>query len=255
MSNIDKVWQNYQKTRSPAAKEQLILQYAHLVKYTAGRLHMTMYRHMDIDDLISYGVFGLIDAIERYSSDMNTKFETYAAFRIKGTILDSLREMDWVPRDTRRKQKRLKEANADLEIKLNREPTEAELAEWLGLTIEETRKFTKQAADSTIVSLDSYLEQNHESEYNHECIPIPDKNDPETMLEKEEVRRLLVQAIEGLTEQQRQVITLYYFEELTLREISRIIGLTESRISQIHLKGLEKMEAVLGTHRSLLLST
>ena len=246
-SNIGQVWKDYRKTGDPKLRETLILEYAPLVKYVAGRLAIHLGQHMDFDDLTGYGIFGLIDAIDKFDMLKGVKFETYASLRIRGAIIDSIRSIDWVPRTLRQKSKKFEQAYATLESELGREPTEEEIAEKLSLTVEEAKVLVRNSTVQSLVSLDDYLTSNSE------IVDTRSEDDtPEGYYGKQELRSILIEAIENLTEKERLTVTLHYFEELTLREISKILELTESRISQIHTKALLKMQAKLGDYKSIL---
>ncbi|MCL2456510.1 MAG: FliA/WhiG family RNA polymerase sigma factor, partial [Defluviitaleaceae bacterium] len=231
-------------------KEKLILHYAPLVKYVAGRLIIHIGQHAEFDDLVGSGIFGLIDAIEKYDGAKGVKFETYASFRIRGAIIDSIRKLDWVPRSDRKKNKQLEQAQSFLEEKLGREPSDEEIAEKLGLTVEETQDIIKKSSVVSLISLDDYMEQNYESSLN----PLVSNRmeSPEEKTERRECRELLTKEIENLSDNEKLIITLYYFEYLTLREISSIMKVSESRVSQLHKRALTKLQGKLGRLRGLL---
>jgi len=244
-------WESYTKTKTPQLKEKLILEYAPLVKYVAGRLSVHVGQHVEYDDLISYGIFGLIDAIDKFDYMKGVKFETYAALRIRGSIIDNIRKMDWVPRTLRQRNKQLEQAFSELEYELGREPTEEELAEKLEISLEETTDLLRKSSVVALISLDDYLEQNHEANFGN----TEAEETPERLYEQQEVREMLVEAIDKLSEKEKKVITLYYFEDLTLKEISNIMGVSESRISQIHSKAVLRLKSKLGRYKSLLFTT
>jgi RNA polymerase sigma factor for flagellar operon FliA len=250
--SMEKTWKAYRETKSPLIKEKLILEYAPLVKYVAGRLVMHIGQHVEYDDLIGYGVFGLIDAIDKFDYEKGVKFETYASLRVKGAIIDSIRKMDWVPRTLRQRNKQFETAYAQLEETLGREPTEEELAEKLKLSLKETQEFINKSSVLSLISLDDYLDQNYETAYTtHLASPV---ETPEEHIDKQQLHAMLTEAIEKLSDKEKKVVTLYYFEELTLKEISIIMGVSESRISQIHSKAIIRLQAKLGRHKSLLFS-
>jgi len=246
----EKIWVTYCKMRTPELKEKLILHYAYIVKYVAGRLSVYIGQHVDYEDMISYGIFGLIDAVEKFDYDKGVKFETYASLRIRGSIIDSLRQLDWVPRTLRQKNKQLETAYASLEAGLGREPSDAELAAELGVTVDEARDMIKKSSIVSLISLDEYLDQNHEAPV--KGLRQSTANEPEADFERKETRRMLTEAIDKLSEKEKRVVTLYYFEELTLKEISMIMGVTESRISQIHSKAVLKLKAKLSNNKSMM---
>ena len=247
MENLNKIWKEYQETKSPELREQLIIEYSPIVRYVAGRLAIHLGPHMDFEDLVSYGVFGLIDAIDKFDLLKGVKFETYASLRIRGAIIDSVRNMDWVPRTQRQKNKKLDQIYVQLENELGREPTEEELAEKLSLTVEETRDIVRSSTVQSLVSLDDYVDQN--ADFANTDSP---EDTPEGYLDKRELKGMLIDAIDSLNEKERMTVTLHYFEELNMREISKVLMVSESRVSQIHTKAILKMQAKLGKHKSIL---
>ncbi|MDR2940232.1 MAG: FliA/WhiG family RNA polymerase sigma factor [Clostridiales bacterium] len=250
MDNIDKVWEQYAKTKDKNIKQKLILEYATLVKFVAGRLSVHIGQHVDYDDLVSYGIFGLIDAIDKFDYEKGVKFETYASLRIRGAIIDSIRKLDWVPRTLRQKNKQLEQTYQELEFELGREPTEEELADKLNISIDEVKELIKKSSVVSLISLDDYLEQNHEADYS--AGNNNRKDSPEAIYEMQEVKELLKDAIDKLSEKERKVISLYYFEDLTLKEISKIMDVSESRISQIHSKAVLRLQTRLGKYKNIL---
>ncbi len=250
IENLDGIWQAYNKSKDPELKEKLILEYAPLVKLVAGRINMHVGQYVEFEDLTSYGIFGLIDAIDKFDSEKGVKFETYASLRIRGEIIDNIRKLDWVPRTLRQKNKRLEQAYLSLETELGREPTELELAEKMDMTLEEAQDIIRKSSISTLISLDDYLDQNHEATVF--SIVNSNTDSPASDYEKKELKGMLVDAINQLNEKEKKVVTLYYFEELTLKEISRIMNVSESRISQIHSKAVLKLQNKLGKYKSIL---
>ncbi len=245
----NKLWEQYMKTRSPQLREQLILEYVNVVNLVAGRLSMYLGYTVEYDDLVGYGIFGLIDAIDKYDVGKNVKFETYASLRIRGAILDQIRKMDWIPRTLRQKQKRMDAAAAKLEADRGRPATSAEIAQELGITLDEYEGWKAEAEFTNMVSLDDYLEQGGEGRIE----TLGSKyQQPENAIQKQELKEMLVEALKKLTENEQKVITFYYYEELTLKEISQILGVSESRVSQLHTRGLQKIKAHLGDSVDLL---
>lgn len=245
-----KLWDEYSRTKSPEVREKIILEYAPLVKVVAGRLSMYLGYNVEYDDLVGYGIFGLIDAIDKFDYLKEVKFETYASLRIRGAILDQIRKMDWIPRTIRQKQKRIDAVIKAVEVEKGRAATDEEIAEGLGISEEEYTDWQGQMKITNIVSLNEYLEQGSEVsvEYNNTA-----KFDtPEEVLERGELKKMLGEALELLTEKERKVIVLYYYEELTLKEISNILEVSESRISQLHTKGLQKMKQKMGKYIGIL---
>jgi RNA polymerase sigma factor for flagellar operon FliA len=236
------LWKKYQETKDQSIKEQLILEYADLVKYVAGRLSIYFGSNVEYDDLVGYGVFGLIDAIDKFDIYKGVKFETYASLRIRGAIIDSIRELDWVPRSLRKKSKDLERAYSELENELGHTATDEQVARRLGISVEELNKTLREVNMSTMISLEDYLEQNYESGFD----TSNDDEDriPEKRIETTEIKDILAESIDKLPEKERMVVTLYYFEELTLKEISAIMRVSESRISQLHTKAILRMRGL-----------
>lgn len=244
-----KLWERYHKTKLPELREQLILEYANVVNLVAGRLSMYLGYTVEYDDLVGYGIFGLIDAIDKYDADKNVKFETYASLRIRGSILDQIRKMDWIPRTLRQKQKRMEAAAAKLEAAYGRPASDEEIAVELGISRDEYEGWRSEAEFTNMVSLDDYLEQGSEGRMEGLGAQFPQ---PENAIQKQELKEMLVEALKTLTENEQKVITLYYYEELTLKEISQILSVSESRISQLHTKALQKIKNRLGDSVDLL---
>lgn len=245
----EELWKQYEKTKSPAIREQLIVEYAGLVKIVAGRLGMYLGYTIEYDDLVGYGIFGLIDAIDKFELTKGVKFETYASLRIRGSILDQIRKMDWIPRTLRQKQKKLETAIKDLEIRFGRQASNEELAAELGVSVDELEELVNQTQIANLVSLDEYLEQG--SEVRAEYGNAPRFEQPEMIVERQELKKILAEAIDSLTDNEQKVIAFYYFEELTLKEISKILEVSESRVSQLHTKALRKMRDRMGSDISL----
>ena len=243
------LWKEYEKTKNPSIREQLIIEYSGLVKIVAGRLGMYLGYTVEYDDLVGYGIFGLIDAIDKFELTKGVKFETYASLRIRGSILDQIRKMDWIPRTLRQKQKKLETAMKDLETRFGRPASNKELSEELGLSISELEDLINQTQVANLVSLDEYLEQG--SEVKIESANITRFEQPERIVERQELKNILAQAIDYLTENEQKVIAFYYFEELTLKEISRILEVSESRVSRLHTKALRKMRERMGDDLSV----
>ena len=234
------IWHTFKSTGDDAAREQLILHYAPLVKYVASRVATGLPSSVEQSDLVSYGMFGLIDALKKFEPGRGNKFETYAIPRIKGAIIDELRAMDWVPRSVRFKQREIEKALTDLEAMLKRQPTERELAERLGVSLSELHEVITQISFVSVLALDETISVGQDRGEQVSLIDtLADKGlDPTQGVESQETRGLLAAAINGLSEREKIVVTLYYFEGLTLAEIGGILGVTESRICQIHTKAV-----------------
>ncbi len=234
------LWESFKRDANADAREKLILHYAPLVKYVASRVATGLPASVDQHDLVSYGMFGLIDALEKFEPGRGNKFETYAIPRIKGAIIDELRAMDWVPRSIRFKARELEKAQADLEAKLKRRPSEEELAERLGMSRRELHAMISQISFVSVLALDEVVSAGSDRGDQVTLMDtIADKGlDPTWGLESQEMRGLLAAAINSLSEREKIVVTLYYFEGLTLSEIGEILGVTESRVCQIHTKAV-----------------
>ena len=244
----DSLWEEYFESHSPELRERLILDYAGLVKIVAGRMSMYLGYNVEYDDLVGYGVFGLIDAIDKYDKGKGVKFETYASLRIRGAILDQIRKMDWIPRTTRQRQRKIESAERDLVERLGRPPYDSEMAEELGLTPDEFASWRGQAEMAGLISLDDYLDQGAEVRQDPTGFGMSEYDSPEDVLDREELKTELAKAISELTDKEQQVIAMYYYEELTLKEISLVLSVSESRISQLHTKALGKLRGKLGDY-------
>jgi RNA polymerase sigma factor for flagellar operon FliA len=231
------LWAAYREAPTHENRDRLILHYSPLLKYVAGRLAVGLPQNMEHADLVSYGIFGLIDAIEKFDVTRGYKFETYAISRIKGAILDELRSIDWVPRSVRAKGRAVEQAFSKLEATLHRAPTDAELAEELGYTEAQLRRTLSQLSLRGVAALDEYLGERGESTTLGDTIPDRAEG-PGALLELREMRSQLAEAIERMPEREKVVLTLYYFENLTLAQIGEVLGVTESRVSQIHTKSV-----------------
>lgn len=249
-SDRSKLWISYQKNPSPELREQLIIEYAPLVKIVSGRMGMYLGSHVDYEDLVSYGIFGLIDAIDKFDLNKEVKFETYASLRIRGSILDQIRKMDWIPRTIRQKQKQIDEVTKEIEIQNGRMATDQEIAQQLGISEEVFCEWQTQLSVTNVVSLNEFVEQGSE--------PIMDArhnshfDKPETAVEREELKNALIKSLELLTDKEKKVILFYYYEEMTLKEISEILQVSESRISQLHTKAIQKMRTKMGDYMEML---
>ena len=242
----NRLWDNYARTKSPEIREKLILEYAPLVKLVAGRLSMYLGYNVEYDDLVSYGIFGLIDAIDKFDSMKAVKFEIYASLRIRGAILDQIRKMDWIPRTIRQKQKKIDAAIKEIEASTGRTATDEEIAKSLGITEDDYLSWQSQMKITGVVSLNEFMESG--SEVPAEQTGQHRFDSPEEVIEKEEMKKMLQQALELLTEKEKKVILLYYYEDLTLKEISNVLEVSESRISQLHTRALQKMKAKMGSY-------
>ena len=241
------VWQEYRRSHDQLVRDRLILTYAPLVKFVAGRVGASLPAHVDEQDLVSYGLLGLISAIERYDPDREIKFETFAMARIRGAIIDELRSLDWVPRSVRTRAKQIERAIAVLERELMRAPTDTEIAQKLGVSGDELEESLREISRTSVDPLDELWSPSGGGDSVALIDTIEDGNghSPEFSLEQTEIREVLAEAISGLPEREKLVVTLYYFEELTLREVGEVLGVTESRVSQLHTKAILRLKAHL----------
>ena len=245
LHDIDGLWADYKANRDVAVRDQLLVHYSPLVKYVAGRVAVGLPQNVEQADLISYGIFGLIDAVEKFDPARGYKFETYAIARIKGAILDELRSIDWVPRSVRAKARSLERAYAKLEATHRRTPTDDEVARELGLSEDQFQALVGQLSFVGIVALDELLSVGGErGESMTLGDTIADASDgPVGAYEVEEMRQLLAQSINRMPEREKIVLTLYYYEGLTLAEIGQVLGVTESRVCQIHTKAVLQLRS------------
>jgi len=243
VDELGRLWEEFKRSASPQARERLILHFAPLVKYVASRVATGLPASVEQADLVSYGMFGLIDALDKFEPARGNKFETYAIPRIKGAIIDELRAMDWVPRSVRFKAREIEKAYADLEAMLKRAPTEREVAERLGISVPELHEIISQVSFVSVLQLDELLAVGSDRGEQVSLLDtLADRGtDPTTGLESQETRGILAAAINSLSEREKIVVTLYYFEGLTLAEIGDILGVTESRVCQIHTKAVHQL--------------
>jgi RNA polymerase sigma factor for flagellar operon FliA len=237
MSTID-LWTEYVKTRDKKLKDRLIVEYIRFVKIIAGRLFSNYGNNVEFDDLVSYGIFGLIDAIDRFDPSKNVKFETYASIRIRGAIIDHLRTLDWIPRSIRQKYKTIEDAYKFIEDKLGRSAKDEEVAQELGISLKEFNSMLSEIHAFSVISLEDKLSNN----LNFTIIDKDEDHEPEKYFAQKEIKTILLEAIETLSERDKKIISLYYYNELTYKEISCILGISESRISQLHTKIIIKLK-------------
>ncbi len=245
-SGIDALWAEFKQTGSTPLRNQLIIYYSPFVKYVASRVLASLPRHFDEEDLVSYGIIGLIDAIERFELDRNLRFETYAIPRIKGAIIDELRSIDWVPRSVRTKARAVEQAFAHLEATLGRTPSDSEVAAELELSVGDFHKALSKISSVGMMALDEVLRGGDRSERSTLGETLPDRTTgPVDTFEAKESKEALIAAVDGMPERERTVLMMYYYDGLTLTEIGEFLGVTESRVCQIHTKALRQLRSKL----------
>ncbi len=242
----EQLWRKYTQDPDPATRERLLVKYLPLVKYVAGRMMTSLPSSVEYDDLVSAGVIGLIGALERFDPNQGVKFETFVMPRIRGAILDELRALDWAPRSLRSKARKVDHAVEELERKLGRQAEPHEVAQLLEMDLGAYSALVKEITNSSLLSLDcTGTEEGEHVTSMYEVLEDPLSRTPLQEIEHEEMKKLLVEAIEQLPEQEKIVLALYYYEELTLKEIGRVLSITESRVSQIHSKAVRTLKARL----------
>ncbi|CAM5587533.1 MULTISPECIES: RNA polymerase sigma factor WhiG [Streptomyces] len=250
-TTLEELWSSYKATGDARLREQLILHYSPLVKYVAGRVSVGLPPNVEQADFVSSGIFGLIDAIEKFDPERSIKFETYAITRIRGAMIDELRALDWIPRSVRQKARNVERAYASLEAELHRTPTEAEVAAEMGIAVEDLHAVFSQLSLANVVALEELLHGGGEGGGDRlsimDTLEDTSADNPVELAEDRELRRLLARAINLLPEREKTVVTLYYFEGLTLAEIGHVLGVTESRVSQIHTKSVLQLRAKLSS--------
>jgi RNA polymerase sigma factor for flagellar operon FliA len=247
-AGVQALWKQFTCNPDQAVRDRLVLHYAPLVKYVAGRVGTGLPTHVDVGDLVQSGIFGLVDAIEKFEPERGPRFEPYAMQRIRGAILDDLRSQDWVPRVVRSRAREVERAFERLGGKLRRTPTDAELADELGITLDELRDLYGQLQLTSVVALEDLIAAGKESGSLVDTLPDDGAVDPVAVLVDRDNRKQLAEAISQLTERDRTVVSLYYFERFTLAEIGKVLGVTESRVSQLHTRAVLRLRAKLMEH-------
>ena len=239
----DALWIQYRKNRDLKIREAFIKQYAPLVKYVAGKVAVGMPHNVEFDDLVQFGVFGLLDAIDKFDPDKNVKFKTYAVTRIRGAIFDELRSIDWVPRSVRQKTREVEDTIGTLEARLGRTATDQEIASAMGVSEEEYLKTLQKISGTSILSINEVWYSGDENDKMSigDSIESPASLNPEVIAERDEIRRVIVEAINELPDKEKKILVLYYFEDLTLKEIGQVLEVTESRVSQLHTKAIMRL--------------
>jgi len=241
------LWRLYRESKDREVRDFLAIKYAPLVKYVAGKVAIGMPQNVEFDDLVSYGSFGLLDAIEKFDPDRDIKFKTYAMTRIRGAIFDELRSIDWIPRSIRQKAKQLEETIAMLENKLGHTVDDEDIAKELNISSDELQSLLTKISGTSIISLNDiwYLGDDNDEVSFMETLESPANLNPDSLIEKEEIKSVIVEAIKQLPDKEKKVIVLYYYEDLTLKEIGEVLDVTESRISQLHTKAIMRLRGKL----------
>ena len=246
-----KIWAEYKKTKSIELRNIIVSKYAPLAKYVAGRLSIGMPPSVDFGDLVNCGIVGLMDAVEKFEPDKNVKFKTYAITRIRGAIYDELRTLDWVPRSVRQKARDIEDAVRITEEKLGRSATDEEVTEFMKISVGEYREDLYKVSCTSVLSLND-LRNNSDGDDKislMDSLEAPSSVNPDVIVEKEEVKKIIAESINELPEKEQKVLVLYYYEELTLKEIGKVLEVTESRVSQLHTKAITRLRARLTNSR------
>jgi RNA polymerase sigma factor for flagellar operon FliA len=243
----EELWTLFKLNRDPKIRDLFVRQYAPLVKYVAGKVAMGMPHNVEFDDLVGFGVFGLFDAIKKFDPDKHVKFKTYAVTRIRGAIFDELRSIDWVPRSVRQKTREIEDTIHRLESSLGRSASDQEIADEMRMTTKEFQKMMMKISGTSILSLNDvwYTGDDSDKVSIVDSIESPSSLNPDIIVEKDEIKRVIIQAITELPEKEKKVLVLYYYEDLTLKEIGKILEVTESRISQLHTKAIMRLRSKL----------
>ncbi len=243
----EELWALYKKNQDPKIRDAFVRQYAPLVKYVAGKVAMGMPHNVEFDDLVGFGVFGLMDAITKFDPEKHVKFKTYAVTRIRGAIFDELRSIDWVPRSVRQKAREIEDTVQELEASLGRSASDQEIAAEMGMNIDEYHKAMVKISGTSIMSLNDvwYTGDENDKVSIVDSIESPHSLNPDIIVEKDEIKKVIVEAINELPEKEKKVLVLYYYEDLTLKEIGKVLEVTESRISQLHTKAIMRLRAKL----------
>jgi RNA polymerase sigma factor for flagellar operon FliA len=243
----EELWKIYRKSHDTSVRDFFVKQYAPLVKYVAGKVAIGMPHNVEFDDLVGFGVFGLFDAIEKYDPTKHVKFKTYAVTRIRGSIFDELRSIDWVPRSVRQKSREVEDTIRSLESRLGRAASDEEIAKAMSMNVQEFQSLILKMSSTSILSLNDvwYSGEDDDQISIVESVESPTSLNPDTIVEREEIKRVIVEAISELPEKEKKVLILYYYEDLTLKEIGHVLGVTESRISQLHTKAIMRLRSKL----------
>ncbi len=248
------LWRQYRDTHELEIREFFVEQYSALVKYVAGKVSIGMPQNVEFDDLVSYGSFGLLDAIEKFDPEREIKFKTYAMTRIRGAIFDELRSIDWIPRSIRQKAKQIEETISMLENKMGHTVDDEDIAQEMNLSVPELQSLLTKISGTSIISLNDiwYMGEDNDEVSFMETLESSANLNPDALIEKEEVKSVIIEAIEQLPDKEKKVVVLYYYEDLTLKEIGEVLDVTESRISQLHTKAIMRLRGKLMCMRNAL---
>ena len=243
----DELWIEYRKTHQSQIRDAFIRQYMPLVKYVAGKVSVGLPASVEFDDLVGFGQFGLLDAIEKFDPAKNVKFKTYAVTRIRGAIFDELRQLDWVPRSVRQKSKEIEDAIVKAESRLGRSASDEEIAQEMGVSVDEFQQSMLKVSGTSVLSLNDVWYSGDDSDRISigDSIESPSSLNPDVIVEREDIRRVIIEAINELPEKEKMVLVLYYHEDLTFKEIGKVLSVSESRISQLHGKANHRLRAKL----------
>lgn len=245
----EELWEKYTDTKDRSIRNYFIEKYAPLVKYVAGRVMVNIPSSVEYEDLVSFGVIGLMDAIDKFDLNRDIKFKTYAVTRIRGSIFDELRNLDWLPRSVRQKAKEIEKTISQLELKLGRSAKDHEIADAMKISVEEFHQLLLRVGTNGLISMDENWFMNDGNDHSpmsiEETLESTTALSPNTLAERTEIKKMIAQAISDLPDREKQVLILYYYEELTLKEIGNILSVTESRISQLHTKAIMRLRGKL----------
>ncbi len=248
------LWEDYKKHHDLKLREYFIKKYAPLVKYVAGKVAVGMPHNVEFDDLVSYGTFGLLDAIEKYDPAKEVKFKTYAMTRVRGGIFDELRNVDWIPRSIRQKAKQVEKIILELENRMGRTAEDEEIAHELDIDLDEFHELMSKISGTSLISLNDVWHGNDENEEMVfvDTLESPEALNPDIIVEREEIKNMIVECIKKLPDREKKVVVLYYYEDLTLKEIGEVLEVTESRVSQLHTKAIMRLRGRLSQMKSLM---
>ncbi len=247
----DAIWKEFKKKKTSVLRDKIIRKYMPLVKYVAGKVAIGLPSSMEFDDLVGFGQFGLLDAINKYDLDKKVKFKTYAVTRIRGAIIDEMRQLDWVPRSVRQKSREIEDVISSLESRLSRPATDEEIAREMNISVEDYQHTVMKISGTSVLSLNDVWYSGDDSDHLSigDSIESPQSLNPDVQVEREEIRKVIIQAINELPEKEKMVIVLYYHEDLTFKEIGQVLEVSESRISQLHANANLHLRAKLTNFR------